>query len=352
VAGAFLFVTWSGGGNVNPVLAIARRLLDRGQRVRVLGSADLAPRFSADGVAFVPRDPDGEWDQSVMADDVLAEIDRAHTDVVVVDYMQPGALCGAEAAGRPTVALVHTLYGAMMHDGDLLTMYMAASTDGVNAVRRRLGLPEVARLGDLLENCARVIVTSPPLLDVVVDPLPDNVRYVGPMLEEEKVTDEYAGDLPLVVVSLGTTAMDEGPVLQRVLDAGADLPVRVVATVGDHLDPGAFTAPANATVRSYVPHSSLLPHAALLVNHAGLGGVLAALTYGVPMVCIPLGRDQPANAAAVERVGAGITLAPEASVDEIRIAIAEVIDDDRYRKAAAFQACGDDCVRELEALVK
>ncbi len=331
------------------MLAIGRRLLDRGHTVRVLGSADLLTRFEAEGIAFAGRAEDREWDQGATADDVVAEVKRAATDAVVVDYMQPGALCGAEAAGIPTVALVHTLYGAMMHEGDLLTMYMAADTDGINAVRVRLGLGAVDRLGALLDRCARVLVTSPPLLDTRVA-LPDNVRYVGPMLEDAETSAAFAGEEPLVVISLGTTPMGEGPLLERVLAAAAELPVRVVATVGDHIDPTTIAPPANATVIGYTRHAAVLPHAALLVNHAGLGGILAALSHGVPMVCVPLGRDQPANAAAVERVGAGITVAPDASIDELRRAIVTVLGDDRFRAAAAVQSCGDTCLGELESV--
>ena len=49
------------------------------------------------------------WDVTAMARDVRDEVARVGADVAVVDYMLPGALVGAEAAGVPVVALVHTL---------------------------------------------------------------------------------------------------------------------------------------------------------------------------------------------------------------------------------------------------
>jgi UDP:flavonoid glycosyltransferase YjiC (YdhE family) len=78
----------------------------------------------------------------------------------------------------------------------------------------------------------------------------------------------------------------------------------------------------------------VLPHASLVVTHAGLGTVSAALAFGVPMVCLPLGRDQPLTAARVEAVGAGRILAPAAPVETVRAAIADVLADGRYRAAA------------------
>jgi UDP:flavonoid glycosyltransferase YjiC (YdhE family) len=39
------------------------------------------------------------------------------------------------------------------------------------------------------------------------------------------------------------------------------------------------------------------------------------------MVCLPFERDQPVNAKAVERVGAGVALDASASVEEVRAAV-------------------------------
>ena len=68
--------------------------------------------------------------------------------------------------------------------------------------------------------------------------------------------------------------------------------------------------PPNATRTGYVRHGAVLPHADLVIDHAGLGTVLAALAHGLPQLCVPLGRDQPANAAAVSRTGAGVVRVP------------------------------------------
>jgi UDP:flavonoid glycosyltransferase YjiC (YdhE family) len=51
---SFLFVTWSGGGNVLPTLSIARELAARGHRVRVVGPRSLAGVVCAAGCVFVP----------------------------------------------------------------------------------------------------------------------------------------------------------------------------------------------------------------------------------------------------------------------------------------------------------
>jgi MGT family glycosyltransferase len=255
--------------------------------------------------------------------------------------MLPGALVGAELAGRRRVALVHTLYGGLLADGAPDPMGMAASVDGVNRSRGDCGLPPIGRLADLLDACSTVLVTCPAALDERADEWPANVRHVGPVLEEAGGDAGWLppdGDAPLVVASMGTTAMGEGPLLARLLEALADEAVRVLVLLGDHLDRGRLRLPANATESGYVRHTAVFPHAALSVNHAGLGTILAAMAHGVPQVCLPLGRDQPANARAVERVGAGRALAADADADALREGVRDVLAAPGYRAAAQRMA--------------
>ncbi len=340
--GRILFVTWDGGGNVPPVLGLAGRLRQRGHAVRAMGSASLAGRFADADVPYLARDVLVEWDTAALAREVLAE--AADADVVVSDYMLPGALCGAEASLRPSIALVHTLYSANLDgSGGLVPMQMAATVDGVAAVRAELGLPSNSSFGELLDRATTVMVTCPAELDEPVAAVPGNVRYVGPVLEGAGPDEGWRppgvdDGRPLVVAGLGTTPMDEGPVLQRVLTALADAPVRVVATVGDHLDPDDFAVPGNVHLRRHVRHAAVLPWASAVVSHGGLGTVLAALAHGLPLVCLPLGREQPLNAAAVERVGAGLALDPGSPADVIRAAVGRAVDDLELRAGAARMA--------------
>ncbi len=338
-----LLVTWEGGGNVSPLVVLAGALVGRGHDVRVLGPPGaLEARFAAAGAGYRASPAAHPWDPEAfrqLAVEVAAEVARAPTGVAVVDYMQPSALCGAEAAGVPAVAFVHTLFR------DLSPIAMAADVDGTNAVRAELGLAAVARLEELVERAPLVLVPTLEALDRP-DGVAPNVRYVGPLVEDAGPDEGWRSPgRPLVVVSMGTTPMGEAPLLQRVLDGLDGAAVTVLATLGPHLRAEDLRPPANATLTGYVRHAAVLPHADLCVNHAGLGSIGAALTYGVPLVCVPLGRDQPVNAEAVAAVGAGRVLAPDASADEVRAAVLDVLGDDACRRAAARLA---DEIRALD----
>lgn len=119
----------------------------------------------------------------------------------------------------------------------------------------------------------------------------------------------------------------------------ATLPIRALVTTG-----GATlrsTPPANVHVARFVPHAQVLPQAAAVVTHAGLGTVHAALADGLPLVCLPIGRDQPDIAARVEWHGAGLRLSPTSSPAVIGSAVERVLRDPAFaasarRLAAAF----------------
>ena len=355
----FLFVTWWGGGNLTPVRVLGRRLLDAGHEVRVLASERLRDDFAAHGIEVVGN----QKGFSASPDELSAEIDRTPTDAVVVDFMQPNVFAAAEASGVRWAALVHTL-GQGVLDDEHSTMLAFASLDAVNGTREAQGLAPVDDAVALLATPDRIFVAGPPAIDRPrrSSANGDRVRYLGALLEDAGPdagwTPPGAGTgRPLVVVSLGTTPMDDGPVLQRVLDGAGRLPVDVFATAGEHLDPASFATAPNTTVRPPVRHAAVLPHAHLVVTHAGLGTVTAALAHGLPLVCLPLGRDQFDNATRVEELGAGVAVESSAPADDIAAAIERVLGDESFRRAAgalagriAGESAPDRSVAELVAL--
>lgn len=321
MSGGCLAITWAGGGNVNPFLCLAQGLRARGHRLGALASGSLSGRLTAAEIEVVAVAAGWLPD----ADETGRAIEAFSPDVVIVDYMLTGALCGAERAGVPVVALVHTLYTALLVDGVPFPMAMAGPVEATNEQRHRLGLGPVGSHAELLDRAALVMVSAPRELDDP-GPVPANLVYVGALFEGPGPDAGWtppAGREPLVAVSMGTAGdgAAETDLLARVMDALGRLSVRAVVTAPEYIDAAALACPGKVAVSGYVRHSALLPHADLLVTHAGLGSVVAALAYGVPMVCMPLGRDQPANARAVGRLGAGRTLSSDAPAADIAAAI-------------------------------
>ncbi len=383
-SGRFLIVTWAGGGNVPPALGLGRRLAARGHLVRVLASRRMQERIEAAGCTFTPYPLDLEFDESKgravedqrpflrslwcewpVAQATLAEVDRDPADALLVDCYLSNALSAAERTGLPTAGLLHV---RLRHLAET-TNPALLGLDAANEVRARLGLQPLRSDGErlavqLLRRCDRVLAVMPQEFEDFGATLPANVRYVGPVFEGDE--GESTWDLPwpsdhpnpLVVVSFSTMYMHhEGP-LGRVITALESLRLRTLLTLGGGLELDEVDVPAGVVVRRYVPHSVVFPHTALVVTHAGLGTIMAACTYGVPMVCIPLGRDQRGNAERVETLGLGRMISPEASVEEVRAAIVAALDSDAIRTAARRMAevvagygGGRQAIAELESLL-
>ena len=158
-------------------------------------------------------------------------------------------------------------------------------------------------------------------------------------------------------MSFSTSHQGQREVLQRVVNGLAQLPVEGVVTLGEAMATVQLRLPAHVTVAAYLPHDTLLPRTAVVVTHAGHGTVMSALAHGVPLVCLPMGRDQHTNAARVAAVGAGIALDATASPQEVARAVERVLVDRSFSESAnrlrmainAFVAQGGG-VAELERL--
>jgi MGT family glycosyltransferase len=271
-----------------------------------------------------------------------------------------GALSAGQAAGVPTAALFHSPFSGFR--GGPLVELLAPGIPALNALREELGLAPVTSMADVHDACAVSLVATPREFDVDI-PLPANVRFIGPVRDAPPLTrqvyDLHIDDRPepLLVVSFSTSYQGQLALLQRVVDALGALRVRVAVTTGPAVPAEALTAPDNTVVAQFVPHDRLLPRAALVVTHAGLGTVLAALSHGVPLVCLPMGRDQFFNAAMVERLGVGRTIGMDAGDDAIRAAVEGVLADPAVKDSAKHMASviagyggAADAVHELERL--
>jgi UDP:flavonoid glycosyltransferase YjiC (YdhE family) len=118
-----------------------------------------------------------------------------------------------------------------------------------------------------------------------------------------------------VYVSFGSVAGHMGfypDFYRRVLGALADVPARVLMTLGAGLDPTALgEVAANVHVESWWPQEDVMREASAVVSHGGFGTLMATLAHGLPQVVVPLfSADQYANAERVATSGVGVSLSP------------------------------------------
>ena len=315
MAGTILLVTWDGAGNIPPEFAVCRALVDAGHRVHVLTHDSLRERAEELGAIFCPirhagqiaaQDPDKTLqdtiDHALLSDALLSDIDgavaAASPDVVIVDSMMLLALAKIGQGPIPSVAFHHTLADFLF--GGLFDQFSMAKKDEINRILDARGLNSYERpIEAVLDNDLFVTATYRDF-DPPNEHIPQNLVHIGPMRKAPAAGREAIKRLfperPLVVVGLSTSYMAQLELLQKIADALAALAVEGLITTGPAISPNDLSLSANVTATEFVAHEDLLPHAKLLITHAGHGTVMAGSTFGVPMLCFPMGRDQHAVA--------------------------------------------------------
>jgi UDP:flavonoid glycosyltransferase YjiC (YdhE family) len=346
-----IVVTWDGGSNRQPFEVLCGALTARGDEVCVISHERHRSIFEALGCVFQPlptgdniagqRRTDAEdtervvgiWLSPQVAGVVRSVLTSQRVDVAIVDVTMLTAIAACEAAGVPSVLVHHTLPGASW--GGPRAGRLEGFVEPVNRVRTELGLEPASSFRDLITARAHIAATCA-ALDVPL-PWPVPIRYVGALQPGgEKV--EVALPHRFVLVSFSTTWQRQAAPLQRVIDALAALDRQVVVTTGPALDPGEVVPADNTTVVAQVSHGSVLDRVDVVVTHAGHGTVLSSLKAGVPLVCMPMGRDQHDIAARVAAIGAGVVLDFDASELEILRAVHQVLDEKTFATAARAMA--------------
>jgi MGT family glycosyltransferase len=388
----FLLAVIDAGGTVPPALSLGAELVRRGHQVRVLGDPTIETSAQAAGCAFsswreaphfnslaeqtaiiaaleggnpyqafrAAKDYAGKAMTSRFARDVISTVRESPVDAILADGL-PGILIGAHATRRPTAALVAQTYvrptpglpllgtgwspghGFLVKARDKVIPKVAArlltpTLPRLNAVIERYELLPLDNVFELYDRCSRVLVMTSPSFDFSAPQLPANVRYVGPQLDDPdwaaSAKWQRKGSEPLVLVATSSIYQDQVDLLARIAAGLRQLPVRAVLTTGRAVDPAEIQAGPNVEVLQTAPHARVLREASVVVTHAGHGTVLKALAAGVPLVCIPMGRDQKDNTVRVLRRGAGIRLSKKSTPTQIAAAITEILERPQYLAAA------------------
>jgi UDP:flavonoid glycosyltransferase YjiC (YdhE family) len=405
---SFLLASWGTSGNLTPLLTAGRRLHEAGHSVRVIADPAKRTEIETAGFAFVawrraPIGPEADpvdvqdsqdFYQRVIfgpillyAADIREEIERVPTDAVLAIAVLYGVALGAEAAGvgfamlsphisaRPLTGLPPIGSGMkppktpeeraeveaeVKRFADSLNDFLP----DLNQARISLGLPIFDHIFDIYDRSGRMLLGVSQAFDFDADEVPDNVRYIGPLLDQPAWSQPWDSSWPTescrprALISFSTGAQKQADIVQRVVNAMGAVEIDAVVTTGPSLDVKAVKPPRNVRVFSGAPHDVVMKEVSLMVAHGGHGTVNRALVHGLPLLIMPDGRDQNDNALRVEARGAGLVLPSTASEEEIAAAVNRLISEPHFRVAARQlgAAIAADCsssrlVDEMESIV-
>jgi hypothetical protein len=266
-----------------------------------------------------------------MAADLLDLPEVRRADLLVRDLTELGGCVAAERLGLPHAAI--SILSAGMTPG--ARDWIAEPLD---ALRASHGLPPDPgvvmpfRYLTIHQAPRRFLVDAPLPTDRLIRPEPFD-RADGDSLP---AWVEALPARPTVYATLGTVFNRRPEILGAIVDGLRDEPVNLIVTVGRDQDPDQFgPQPPHIRIERYIPQSLLLPRCDLVVTHGGSGTVMAALANGLPLVVVPLGADQPENAARCEALGVGRTVdAQDLTPASVRAAVRTVLGDTAYRRNA------------------
>lgn len=388
----FLVAAWDGGGTVPPTLGLVAALVARGHDVVVLADDTMEHEAGAAGATFTPwrqapqaraRDLDRalirDWEvknplkqvrqfgdllcfgpAALHAADVDDAIERFAPDALVVDALLTGASAAAERSALPTAAIAPNVnllrtpgvppmgMGLRPRTGRLGRLRDGAlhrlndrlmGTGTLNETRRHLGLAPVGSLEESIRRADRVVFLTSAAFDFTPTAPDPQVVYGGiPVPPNELANREWtppwpAGARPSILLSLSTTYMQQEDLLRRLVEALGRVDADAVVTVGPGMRASPLpTPPANVHLTEFAPHGAVLDHVQLAISHGGHGTVVRSLAAGVPVLVVPVSRDQPDNAARVVHHGVGAKVSPRSSADAFRRAIERLLGDAAVRE--------------------
>ena len=150
-----------------------------------------------------------------------------------------------------------------------------------------------------------------------------------------------AGDPPIVLTLGSSVVIGSAPLVDETLDAVRRLGRRAVLLIGAAARDRLNQVSDSIFVADYAPHASLLPRAAAVIHHGGMGTLAQCMRAGVPMIVVPFVNDQADNAFRASRLGIA-RVVPRAKYHAARVAreLATVLDDPVYRARARAVADG------------
>lgn len=378
----FLLVMWDGGGTLPPELTIARKLIQQGHSVSVLGEDSMEQEVLAARCHFfryqhapnrIDRSPSAnpfpDWDggspfkilkkllfesASAYAQDVYEACQHQSFDRILVDGFLIGGLVGAEAAEVPHFAIWPAL-DLIPHPGRppdglgflpsknifkkyrnqlLNSVFIKVLKSGrkqINQARNNYGLVPLLHPFDQYHQAEEVWLLSSVHFDYPIHP-PKNLRYIGPQLDDPswataRDLSHQKKEKTRILVSLGSTYQAQKEVYQNIITALGELAVEGIVTLGNVYPSSAFECTSNVAIYDNASHHVILPTCDLVINHGGHGTVMKSIMAGLPQLVIPFGRDQFGNAARVTYGQMGHRLSKNASPKRIKAKIVELLED-------------------------
>lgn len=363
-----LFVAIGSSGDVHPLIGIGLAMRARGHDVTIAASAhfeslvrDVGLEFSALGTEedyqTITSDPDlshvikgtrlviRECCVRILRDvyELVADFHRPGESLVVASALALGARIAQEKLGIPVITtaiqpmIFRSLYAtprfgwlpmpvwtprlvkrAVFRAADVYADSLARRA--VNELRTELGLPSVNRIFNTWWLSPQLVIGLFP--EWFGAPQPDWPTHTiltgfpnydgGDAVEVSAEAREFvASGEPPIVFTPGSAMRSGRAFFEASAEACRMLGRRgmLLTKFHEHIPE---TLPEGVVHFDYLPFGGVLPHAAAMVHHGGMGTLAQTLRAGIPHLVMPMVNDQMDNAARLADLGVAEVVKPSA----------------------------------------
>ncbi|MGT2846054.1 macrolide family glycosyltransferase [Streptococcus massiliensis] len=349
-----LMVNLPFSGHTNPTLDLARTFVGLGHEVTYIHSPAWRDKIEATGATFVPYDnyragKSADIKSWAWAYETVKRIGKDF-DCLVYEMLFTAGKSLADQLGLPSFRLFSTfaLNEQVLSDFGRTGGFYLTLIFRFPILQRLLSRPLARRFAWRYADMVREMVDNAPELNFVYtvkefqvypDQFPaEHYHFVGPSIGHRTESDFDFSNFPdpIVYISLGTLLNNSPDFFKKCIQAFGNQKLSVIMSVGDKIDVKELgNLPDNIFLAPFLPQLQILERASLFITHGGMNSVNEALYYGVPMLVVPMGNDQPRVAQQVADVHVGKRLNKRGlTVQQLQEAAGELLEDKSYQKRA------------------
>lgn len=379
----YFFFSGPQSGNVNPTLAIAQGLVQRGNQVIYYLTDEYRDLLECTGATFrsynsVLKNSFGKsqtdtksdrvlqvsapWINSnlvreceIVVSNVLRDLDtESKPDAIIYGQMALWGRMLAQIVQVPAV-LIRPTYASNEHFNLLQVLYNTFYNAEQKQERDKTFSKANEEMRDLCERYAiepfpvtdamdygepLTLVTQPRSFQYEGTTFDKRFHFVGPCILPRPDFSHFPFEQielkPTLYISLGTAFNDKSEFYNMCFSAFADTEWQVVQSIGnrtkiEQLDP----VPNNFILAPHVPQLDVLKRSDIFVTHGGMNSVMEGLSIGVPLVVVPQSGEQMLSAQRVEQLGMGLALHPrDVTISSLRKAVDQISSQASYRERA------------------
>ncbi len=358
-------------GHTNPMLPVAKELVDRGNAVRFYSFDEFKEKIKKTGAEFISCD-EFSFKLNASEEKRLKEVSTTEMtlqDIRLTIKLDP-FLDKEFKTFKPDVVFTDSVcfwgkLNALKHN---VPMVVSTTTFAFNQMSSQYLKHSFKELSDMIFGISKISKelkslrsygydVKNPLMLVQNDNKTDSVVYtsknfqpfaesfsghyafVGPSVFSEAIPDKEKSR-PLVYISMGTVINDRPQFYKKCINALGNQDLDVIVSCGKTLNIESLgTIPDNIKVFLYVNQLDILSKADVFISHCGMNSISESLYMATPVVLYPQTAEQKAVARRVTEIGAG-TMLHDKSEDDIKSAVFEILNNNAYKESAKI--CSED----------